>query len=61
MVLKDQVPPISTSSRTTCLTRRLPRYQEFDLRFQWRISAGGNSGVKYFVLEERGVRVSATV
>ena len=31
----------------------LDRYQEFDFRFQWRIASGGNSGVKYFVLEER--------
>jgi hypothetical protein len=26
---------------------------DFDLRWEWRISPGGNSGVKYFVTEER--------
>jgi hypothetical protein len=29
------------------------RFSEFDLRFEWRIAKGGNSGVKYFVTEER--------
>ena len=28
-------------------------FGDFDLRFEWRIAAGGNSGVKYFVTEER--------
>ena len=28
-------------------------FGDFDLRFEWRISPGGNSGVKYFVTEER--------
>src|SRR6266540_3023969 len=27
-------------------------YQEFDLRWEWKIAEGGNSGVKYFVLED---------
>jgi hypothetical protein len=27
-------------------------YDRFDLRWDWRISEGGNSGVKYFVLED---------
>ncbi len=32
----------------------LARYEDFDFRFEWKISPGGNSGVKYFILEERG-------
>lgn len=28
-------------------------FADFDLRFEWRIAPGGNSGVKYFVTEER--------
>jgi len=28
-------------------------YDQFDLRWEWRISQGGNSGVKYFVLEDQ--------
>jgi len=28
-------------------------FSDFDLRWEWRISRGGNSGVKYFVTEER--------
>jgi hypothetical protein len=28
-------------------------FGDFDLRFEWRISPGGNSGVKYLVTEER--------
>jgi hypothetical protein len=31
----------------------LDTFTEFDLLFEWRISQGGNSGVKYFVLEDR--------
>jgi inosose dehydratase len=27
-------------------------YDQFDLTFEWRIAPGGNSGVKYFVLED---------
>jgi hypothetical protein len=27
-------------------------YREFDLRWEWKIAEGGNSGVKYFVLED---------
>jgi inosose dehydratase len=27
-------------------------YDQFELAFEWRISTGGNSGVKYFVLED---------
>ena len=29
-------------------------YQEFELRWQWKVAQGANSGVKYFILEERG-------
>jgi len=28
-------------------------FDQFDLRWEWKISLGGNSGVKYFVLEDR--------
>jgi hypothetical protein len=28
-------------------------FGDFDLRFEWRLAPGGNSGVKYFVTEER--------
>jgi hypothetical protein len=28
-------------------------YREFDLRWEWKIAEGGNSGVKYFVLEDQ--------
>jgi hypothetical protein len=27
-------------------------YEQFDLRWEWKISQGGNSGVKYFILED---------
>ncbi|MBC8151764.1 MAG: DUF1080 domain-containing protein, partial [Bacteroidetes bacterium] len=30
----------------------LRKYKNFDLHFEWKLGAGGNSGVKYFV-EER--------
>jgi hypothetical protein len=29
------------------------RFSDFDLRFDWRIAPGANSGLKYFVTEER--------
>ncbi|MGB2713288.1 MAG: DUF1080 domain-containing protein [Vicinamibacterales bacterium] len=28
-------------------------YDNFELSFEWKVSPGGNSGVKYFVLEDR--------
>ena len=28
-------------------------YEQFDLRWEWKIAPGGNSGVKYFVLEDQ--------
>jgi hypothetical protein len=28
-------------------------YEQFDLRWEWKIALGGNSGVKYFVVEDR--------
>jgi hypothetical protein len=30
------------------------QFDDFDFRFEWRVSAGGNSGVKYFVRERLG-------
>src|SRR5262249_37411668 len=30
------------------------QFTDFDLRFEWRIAPGGNSGIKYFVLERQG-------
>jgi hypothetical protein len=29
-------------------------YDEFELTFEWKIGEGANSGLKYFILEERG-------
>jgi hypothetical protein len=31
------------------------RYSSYDLRFEWKMNAGGNSGLKYFVDESRTV------
>jgi hypothetical protein len=28
------------------------KYEQFDLTWEWRVSEGGNSGLKYFVLED---------
>ncbi|HAM73238.1 MAG TPA: DUF1080 domain-containing protein [Verrucomicrobiales bacterium] len=33
------------------------RYQEFDLEWDWRVAPGANSGVKYFILTERGAAI----
>ena len=30
------------------------RFTDFELQFQWRVATGANSGVKYFINEERG-------
>jgi hypothetical protein len=30
------------------------KYEQFDLTWEWRVSEGGNSGLKYFVLEDMG-------
>jgi hypothetical protein len=32
-------------------------YDRFDLQFDWRVSEGGNSGVKYFILEDRDAAI----
>jgi hypothetical protein len=32
-------------------------YEQFELAWEWRISPGGNSGVKYFVLEDRDAAI----
>lgn len=29
------------------------KFEQFDLQFEWKISPGGNSGVKYFIREKR--------
>lgn len=29
-------------------------YQEFELQWEWKVASGANSGLKYFILEERG-------
>lgn len=29
------------------------RYEEFEFQFEWKVAPGANSGVKYFILEER--------
>jgi len=31
------------------------RFEQFELQFEWKIEKGGNSGVKYFVVEPRGL------
>jgi hypothetical protein len=44
-VVPDRGPaPIDIVTRDT--------YEEFDLRWEWRVAEAGNSGVKYFVLED---------
>lgn len=30
------------------------QFEEFELEWEWKLSPGGNSGVKYFVVESRG-------
>ena len=30
------------------------KFSEFDLTWEWKLPAGANNGVKYFILEERG-------
>lgn len=32
----------------------LAQFNDFEFSFEWRVAKGGNSGVKYFVTEERG-------
>jgi hypothetical protein len=32
-------------------------FEQFDLRWEWKIAQGGNSGVKYFVLEDRDAAI----
>jgi hypothetical protein len=32
-------------------------YDTFELTFEWRVAEGGNSGVKYFVLEDRDAAI----
>jgi Domain of Unknown Function (DUF1080) len=32
-------------------------FEQFDLTFEWRVASGGNSGVKYFVLEDRDAAI----
>ena len=32
-------------------------YDTFELAFEWRVAPGGNSGVKYFVLEDRDAAI----
>jgi len=29
-------------------------YEQFDFRFEWKVAKGANSGVKYFIIRERG-------
>ena len=29
-------------------------YEQFDFRFEWKVAKGSNSGVKYFIIRERG-------
>src|SRR3712207_426575 len=32
-------------------------FSQFELSWDWRVSAGGNSGLKYFVLEDRDAAI----
>src|SRR5687767_988418 len=32
-------------------------YDNFELAFEWKVAPGGNSGVKYFVLEDRDAAI----
>ena len=34
------------------ITRK--KYEEFDFRFEWKVAKGANSGVKYFIIRDRG-------
>jgi hypothetical protein len=40
-----------TKGALDMVTRK--QFQDFELTWEWRISAGGNSGLKYLVLEDR--------
>src|SRR5215469_3450758 len=40
-----------THGRRDLITDQM--FEQFDLRWEWKISLGGNSGVKYFVIEDR--------
>ena len=33
------------------------KFSEFDLRFEWKVAPAANSGVKYFIMEERGAPI----
>ena len=33
------------------------KFSEFDLTWEWKLPAGANNGIKYFILEERGEAV----
>jgi hypothetical protein len=33
------------------------KYEQFELKFDWKIEKGGNSGLKYFVVEPRGLAI----
>jgi hypothetical protein len=43
--------PNSASGSVDIIT--VEQFDDFDFQFEWRISPGGNSGVKYLVTEER--------
>jgi len=47
------VDPLTCDSHGTGDIVTLDTFSDFDLRFDWRIAPGGNSGLKYFVTEER--------
>jgi hypothetical protein len=35
----------------------IDQFTDFDLQFEWRIASGGNSGVKYFIVEARNAPI----
>jgi len=43
---------VSTASGGDLITDQV--FDDFDLQWDWRISAKGNNGIKYFITEERG-------
>jgi len=60
-VVKDNMlclaPGDSTDTRGARDIVATTPYSQFELAWDWRVSAGGNSGLKYFVLEDRDAAI----
>lgn len=56
-VVKDGLLGLPTGDSTDTRGRRdiitAATYEQFELTWQWRVTEGGNSGLKYFVLEDQ--------